>query len=241
MIDGECTFADNANYKPLFHLIENVENLHEKEFAEWLMDMHENGRISLLHALPENRKNMESLWKTYLYRVLTEDEEYCDKAFLRDSLGLMHLKNKPEEVIAIRDFVANCLIYIEEDTVCCGQCDNCGTFYPIYRGKDKKMYLAKNRWCPKCRHSILGQISKSRNSTKYNNPIYKAYEKLYNRFYRWKKQSGKISEKEFKEYIKIAADIRNRYLEEDNQDAAQYEQEVLTQIEKEKIIISHLE
>ncbi len=30
VIDRECTFADNAKYKPLFHLIKNVEDFRKR-------------------------------------------------------------------------------------------------------------------------------------------------------------------------------------------------------------------
>lgn len=216
--DNTMSYEQACEYVPILRLADNSINGVWQMIVSDFITIHEAGKIVLEEALLEQRTYEESLFKTLFIR------QNDGKAYDRDFLGRFDIRKYQEPITTFGDFISANINYLNNNVVCCGKCDKCSTFYPIYRG-GRSLY--KNHFCPVCRNTVSGALSKQKAK---NSPIYTAYQSIYNKYYQQFKRLNKITYEQFKAYMVIAGNIRDTFLANGNDDVAAYQEEVKRQI-----------
>ena len=214
LIEGYISYEEACKYVPSLLLTDNSNAaIWEKTLLD-LQDIHDTGKEILESALVEQKNNEESFYKTLFIRESRGIKE-------AEFFGMFNLRKINYPISHFGTFISECINYLNDSVACCGCCDRCRTFYPIYRGGKA---ISKNHFCPTCRRTMGSIISKQKKSKE--SKIYIAYQSFYNRYYQQYKKYNKISYQQFKDYMIIAGKIRDNYMSEGNDDAAAYIAEV---------------
>lgn len=213
--DETMNYEEACNFVPVLRFFDHSLTALQQKIAADLITVHDTGKEMLETALLEQRTHEESFFKTLLIRDNKKDHEF---------LGRFNLRKFSMPATNFGDWVSFNLNYINDKVVCCGKCDKCGTYYPIYRGGRS---LSKNHYCPMCRNNVRAVISEKKAK---DNPLYVAYRAFYQRYYAQFKRYETISYEQFKAYMLIAGNVRDSYLVQGKDDVESYQKEVESQI-----------
>lgn len=215
--DETMDFSEACDYVPVLRFFDHSLPVLQQKIASDLIMIHDAGKETLENALLEQRTHEEAFFKTLLIRLNDGKKDH-------EFLGRFNLRKYSMPITNFGDWVSFNLNYLNDHVVCCGKCDKCGTYYPIYRGGHS---LSKNRYCPMCRNSVRAVISGKKAK---DSPLYVAYRAFYQRYYAQFKRYNTISYEQFKAYMLIAGNVRDCYLAKGNEDVAAYQKEVERQI-----------